>query len=123
MVSLGIIIIIWLMFAHWFADFVCQTDYWAKNKSKSGLVLALHVWAYSAIMFVAVALTGIGLANAFLFFGVCFFFHFWTDFVTSRITSKLAAKEDWHNFFVVIGFDQFLHFAQIFITYYLLTTT
>lgn len=119
MISLGTII--WIMFAHWFSDFVCQTDYWARNKSKSGAVLATHVAAYSMIMFVAVALTGLGLGTAFLFASISFFFHFWTDFVTSRITSKLAAKEDWHNFFVVIGIDQFLHFTQLFITYYLLT--
>lgn len=120
MISLGVII--WILFAHWFADFVCQTDYWARNKSKYNAVLFQHVLLYSVLMGVAVAIISDGLYTPFIFFLVTFACHFATDFVSSRMTSKLAAKEDWHNFFVVVGLDQFLHALQLFVTFYLLTT-
>jgi hypothetical protein len=51
-----------------------------------------------------------------------FIFHWSTDYVTSRLNSKLWAKGDVHNFFVSVGFDQVLHYAQLFLTYYLLKT-
>jgi hypothetical protein len=119
MISLEVII--WIIFAHWFSDFVCQTDYWARNKSKYNAVLFQHVLLYSVLMGLAVSFVTIGLYIPFVFFLVTFVCHFATDWVTSRITSKLAAKEDWHNFFVVIGLDQMLHYIQLFITFYLLT--
>jgi hypothetical protein len=40
-----------------------------------------------------------------------------TDFVTSRISSRLYAKGDIHNFFVVVGFDQFLHYSALIVSY------
>ncbi|CAN5116782.1 hypothetical protein BH09PAT1_BH09PAT1_6530 [soil metagenome] len=113
--------IIWILLIHWFADFVYQTDYWAKNKSKSNLVLATHVLVYSLLMLMAVYLSGMSIINSFIFFASTFLFHFWTDYISSRLSNKLAEKEDWHNFFVAIGVDQFLHYAQLFITYYILT--
>ena len=39
--------------------------------------------------------------------------HFVTDYITSRITSKLWAKQDWHRFFVTIGFDHLIHQATL----------
>lgn len=42
--------------------------------------------------------------------------HLAVDYVTSRITSRLWAKGDMHNFFVMIGFDQLLHYALLFTT-------
>jgi hypothetical protein len=39
--------------------------------------------------------------------------HFVTDYITSRISSKLWAKQDWHRFFVTIGFDQLIHQATL----------
>jgi hypothetical protein len=40
--------------------------------------------------------------------------HWVTDFVTSRITSKLWGASAFHYFFVTVGLDQLLHFAAIF---------
>lgn len=35
--------------------------------------------------------------------------HFGTDWVTSRMTASLWRQERVHDFFVIIGLDQFIH--------------
>lgn len=95
--------VIWI---HWMADFIFQTDKMAINKSTSIRWLSSHVLAYSAF---------------FLPFGIKFALingaaHFVTDFCTSRATSYLWKKGDRHNFFVVIGFDQALHLTILLLT-------
>ena len=108
MISLHIVIFI--LFLHWFSDFVSQSDWEAKNKSTSAIALFSHTITYSL---------------PWLFFGIpfaiiTFLCHTLTDYYTSRLNSKLWAKGDVHNFFVSIGFDQFLHYIQLLLTYYFL---
>ena len=120
------------MTVHFVADFLLQTDWMATNKSKRWDALALHCAVYS------VCFLPFGLTFAAALFGL----HFMTDAVTSRITSRLwfFKCEDgiWeqasytvpkhgrtlvnpftpsignrHWFFVVIGFDQWLHLVQL----------
>ena len=110
---------LWLIFAHWVADFVCQTHWQASNKSKNWEALTRHVVVYTVIMAILLApwlLDRIG-----IFVVITFAAHFATDAVTSRITARLYAKQNWHYFFVVIGFDQFLHYTQLFLTLQWLT--
>lgn len=98
-----------LLAIHWLADFVCQTHWQASNKSKSLNALARHVASYTAVLFVgATLLLGASQAVA-LFILVNGILHFATDFFTSKWSSHLYARQDWHNFFVVIGLDQFIH--------------
>ena len=113
----AILIFLFLLFGHWVADFVCQSNWMAQNKSKSNWPLIVHVCAYSAVMFVfglAVLVFGVGtLALWAVFALVNGGLHFVTDFFTSRKSSKLYAEGRIHDFFVVIGLDQFLHQAAI----------
>lgn len=98
-----------LLVAHWVGDFVLQTHWQATNKSKNNLALLQHVASYTLLLgAVAFAiLPGLWLPLGFtLGNGVL---HFCTDYITSRQTAKLYAKQDWHNFFVVVGFDQLIH--------------
>jgi len=97
-----------LLAAHWLADFFLQTHWQASNKSKRMDALARHVGTYTMVLLVvAIFLFGFELGVAFAALnGVL---HFGTDYFTSRWSSKLYAKQDWHNFFVVIGFDQLIH--------------
>jgi hypothetical protein len=121
-----------LMTVHFVADFVFQTDWMAQNKSKRWDALALHCAVYA----------GCFLWRGPLFAVALLALHFVTDAVTSRITSRLwfFKREEgiWeqasytmpkhgrtlvnpftptvgnrHWFFVVIGFDQWLHLVQL----------
>lgn len=102
-----------LLGTHWFADFVCQTKWQASNKSKNNEALARHVGSYTVILGLA-TLVMFGIAwTTMVFIVVNGMLHFVTDYFTSRWSSKLYAKQDWHNFFVVIGFDQLIHQATL----------
>jgi hypothetical protein len=118
LIYLGIIII------HFIADFIFQSDWQAKNKSKNNKALTMHVLTYSTVwLLVANAysiITGNYMMVAFLPI-ITFVAHWATDYCTSRINSYLWAKGDVHNFFVSVGFDQVLHYAQLFFTYYYLS--
>ena len=63
---------------------------------------------------------GYPLSFAWYFVIITFICHTVTDYFTSRLNSKLWAKGDVHNFFVSVGFDQVLHYAQLFLTYKIL---
>jgi hypothetical protein len=109
-------IVLIILFIHWVADFVCQTDWQAKNKSKNNEALVNHILIYSAITTIAWLAFGFNIDAASIF--LCTFIcHFITDYITSRINSKLYAKGKIHYFFVSIGFDQILHYAQLFFMY------
>ena len=102
-----LVILIWM---HFIADFVFQTDKVAINKSKCNKTLLWHVSLYSI---------------PFFWFGGAFavtnaIAHFLTDFVTARATSWLWQNEQRHWFFVVVGFDQAIHVTTLFVTYSLM---
>lgn len=122
---------------HFVADFICQAEEWAVNKSKSNAALFSHVLTYSTIwLFASCLLLGYArhhettswyVYSSILFFLLTFCCHFITDYVTSRIVSKKFANKHLGgpipNFgaFTIIGFDQVLHYGQLFLTFYLLT--
>lgn len=98
-----------LLVVHWIADFVLQSHWMASNKSKSMEALWTHVAFYTGALLVGSALIfglrwGLG-----VFAVVNGALHFSTDYYTSRLSSRLWAQQRWHDFFVVIGFDQLLH--------------
>lgn len=99
-----------LLVVHWIADFVLQTHWQASNKSKNNEALARHVFTYTAALALAVPfIFTVRDYGPFFFVIVNAALHFGTDYITSRASSRLYAKQDWHNFFVVIGFDQLIH--------------
>lgn len=100
--------VVFLLFAHFYADFRLQTDWQATNKSSNNWALTKHVGAYSAVMaFVTLNLT----------FGiVTFVCHWLTDYVTSRLNARMWAAGRRHDFFVGVGFDQWLHQLQLLTT-------
>lgn len=110
-----------MLFVHWFADFVCQTRTMANNKSKSLYYLTLHVAVYTIVtmtlwvifmpIFFDVTFT---LNTILLATGLIFSTHWPTDKITSNITKYFYAKGNEKMYFTTIGFDQLLHFLQIF---------
>lgn len=101
-------IVIALVWLHFVADFIFQTDAVAKGKSKSNATLLYHVALYG-LPFVVFGWQ-FAVMNAAL--------HFCVDWGTSRATSWLYQKGERHWFFVVIGLDQALHMTCLFVTYY-----
>lgn len=120
MISLIAVVVILLL--HWFADFICQTDEDAKNKSTNNNNLFFHTITYSCIWAVASILFYVqtSITLVLWFAPITFVCHTIQDYITSREVKKYFEKGDLHNGFVIIGFDQFLHTVQLLLTYYFL---
>ncbi len=97
-----------LLATHWVGDFVLQTNFQASNKSKRLDALSLHVTTYTVTLFIA-AIILFGVMTAVIFAAINGALHFATDYITSRASSKLWEEQNWHRFFVMIGFDQLIH--------------
>lgn len=127
--NLGLIILI--LAIHWVADFLLQTDEEATNKSSSFKALLSHTTTYAIVWFTLLLIMGVfGSAGgplgasyaAFLmkFTFITFVSHTAIDYYTSKAHADLWKKEKRHEFFVSIGFDQLLHYIQLFATFILL---
>ena len=106
--------IYYVLFIHWIADFVFQTDYMAKNKSKNIEVLLAHIMEYLAVIGIGFLWLGVNGVRLAVINSVA---HFIIDFFTSKITNNLFSVGKTHYGFVVIGFDQFLHVAFLIYTF------
>jgi len=94
-----------LTLVHFISDFMFQNDWMATNKSKSILALWVHSVCYALPFFIFWNMQ---------FVVWLFITHYLIDGITSLLTSYFWKKEDRHNFFVVIGFDQWLHFIVLY---------
>ena len=115
-------VILSVLFVHWVADFVCQTQWMAINKSKNNWALGVHVLVYGFVTYNLFWLINYFFLDAFstltlaVWTVVNMALHAIVDYNTSRVTSKLWAEQKTHNFFVMIGFDQFIHYVCLFVT-------
>jgi len=111
-----------ILFIHWFADFVLQTDEQAKGKASSWHHLLSHTLWYSIAFVMPVIIYCIVTTSEsmLLFIPITFAAHTATDYYTSRVNAQLYKGGKIHDFFVSVGFDQLLHFAQLLITFQLL---
>ena len=112
--------IIFLLVIHFLADFALQTHEQASNKSTSNKWLFYHVGTYSLIWLLAMYSYIDIFSEALIFACITFVFHFATDYITSRLAKKFFDVKDYHNGFVVVGFDQLLHIIQLVYTYIIL---
>lgn len=125
---INIYIVLAILFIHWFADFVCQSDWQAQNKSKNNSALLEHTSIYSVIWYFPMIVVFLfpslslekAIVNSMAFVSITFVCHTIQDYFTSRLNSKLWEQKKVHNFFVSVGLDQFGHYVQLLLTYYLL---
>lgn len=107
--------LITLLFLHWVADFLLQTDKMAINKSKDPHWLIFHVMVYCVPFFCGFFFFAVQPVVTFIL--ITFMCHSFTDLITSNISARFWQKNDRYNFFVIVGFDQFLHVVQLIFTY------
>ena len=112
-------LIIFVLLIHFLADFGLQTHQQATEKSNCPHALLSHTGVYSLVWLFA-SYTQLGnWALAFAFAFITFIAHTLTDLATSNIGKPFWEKKDPHNGFVVVGFDQVLHYIQLFLTFQL----
>lgn len=107
------------MLVHFLADFALQTHWQAVNKSSNSDALFQHTITYG----LCILILGFGLLNggdAVIFGLVNFAIHSGVDAITSKLTKFFFDKKDYHNGFVVVGADQFIHVATLVGTYLML---
>ena len=104
---------LFILLIHFLADFGLQTHDQATGKSTSTKWLTYHVGVYSIIWLLASWVYYDNFAQAITFATITFILHWITDFLTSRIGKPFWDKQDFHNGFVVVGFDQVLHYIQL----------
>jgi len=104
--------IAYIMFWHWFADFVCQNRWMARNKSEKFWPLFTHCLVYALIMSVTIGFIEMDYSPwVFLYLITT---HFFTDMITSKFTKRYHAENKEWSFFTMIGFDQFIHFITLY---------
>ena len=115
-----------IIIVHWIADFIFQDEKWALGKSKNTFDLTAHTAVYSVLWWFPMSIMLGSFLLGELFVIITFVTHTATDYFTSRVVSKKFAEGKYGspipNFgaFTIIGFDQVLHYIQLFLTYYLL---
>jgi len=110
--------LLYILLIHFLGDFCLQTDWQAKNKSTDVWALTAHCLVYSLVWVIAL-LPVLGI-TAVIFGIMTFATHLLTDFFTSRISKPFWDKGDTHTGFIIVGFDQILHYIQLYLTFKLL---
>jgi hypothetical protein len=115
-----------IIITHWITDFVFQDEKWSIGKSKNNFDLVTHTSVYSVLWYLPMCIMFKSFTLSLIFVLITFITHTITDYFTSRIVSNKFAKQKYGssipNFeaFTIIGFDQVLHYIQLFLTYYLI---
>lgn len=113
--------LIFILLMHYLCDFVLQTKWQAENKWEKADALFWHITTYSVVFGLATIIVLPNLLTVITFTLTTFVFHAITDLFTSKFTHKYFFEtKNNHHAFAVIGFDQVLHYIQLYITIKLL---
>lgn len=117
------------MFVHFLADFALQTHEQAQGKGEGKSLfnkwLFYHVGVYTLIWGIAYLILPVPdelksiptSIRAILFMIFVFVPHYLTDWITSRLGKPFWKNGDFHNGFVVVGFDQVIHYLCLIATF------
>jgi hypothetical protein len=114
--------IIYILFIHWIGDFVLQPNHMGKSYEIKSLLthtlLYTAVWFSFLIFFITVNQEW-NIENLLSIAGfliITFISHTVIDYYTSKAHIKLCENQKYFEFFASVGFDQFLHYLQLFLT-------
>ena len=122
-------LLIFMLLIHFLADFGLQTHEQATKKGEGTSFfnkwLFYHVAVYTivwGIAFIALPLSEVEspILRWVFFTTYVFVTHYITDWITSRMSKPFFSNGDFHNGFVVVGFDQLIHYLTLFPVLYLL---
>ena len=108
----------WIVIIHYIADFLLQTNWQAQNKSKDIIPLLDHTFFYSITIVVLSFPYVYEVKSVIYLFVITFLCHTITDYFTSRWSTKYFSKGKTREGFRVVGFDQLLHYLQLFLTFF-----
>ena len=106
-----------IMVVHFLAYFALQTDWQAKNKSSNDGALFFHCLTYSLVWLMMSFIILGSFWEALGFFAITLIAHTFTDYHTSRLAKGFFDRKDFHNGFKIVGFDQVLHYLQLYFTF------
>jgi hypothetical protein len=111
-----VLFLFFLLLSHWYLDFELQDNEMALQKSDNNKVLAKHCLIYAGPL--SLAFLTLSITAGIVSFVVLFVSHFAIDYVTARMNKKFWLNNKRHEFFVMVGFDQYLHQGVLlFLTY------
>jgi len=109
-----------ILVVHYIGDFLLQERAVAERKSEDNIALIIHVSIYSACFMFFWAYVIFPMSLFILACAITFTSHFVIDYYTSRWCKKFYLANKRGAFFKVLGLDQLVHYAVLFITYALL---
>ena len=119
------LILLLLMICHYLADFTALSTPWmlqAKQYGKPLFPILVHAFVHAVLMG-SVLLLFVEFSIAFRLFGIQLIAHFSFDTLKGRLNGWYPILQDntKRGYWMVLGFDQFMHHATILImVYYLL---
>jgi len=115
---IDVYLVIWLLFAHFVADFVFQSTKTGLTKSKCNNTLTTHVCIYILVLWAMLLPTEIADSSTFGLAFACFngMLHWPTDWLSSRLAGTYHREQRLYAFWKVIGLDQLAHTACLVLT-------
>lgn len=111
-------VILTILFFHFLGDTILQSSAMAKNKHKSHAALFKHAISYTIPWLLpAYFWTDGNWALILAFMCITFGMHSALDYITCRMRDRCEKAQEERKKCVVMGIDQMLHYAQLFLTY------